>query len=58
MKRYALWALLILAAWWVIQDPTSAAHLVHATGRVPHPRRALAVDPGQHAADPAWSDPS
>ena len=33
MKRYALWALLILTAWWVIQDPTSAAHLVHALGR-------------------------
>ena len=27
MKRYALWALLILAAWWVIQDPTAAARL-------------------------------
>ena len=47
MKRYALWALLILAAWWVIQDPTSAAHLVHALGRGISPRRALAIDPGQ-----------
>ena len=32
MKRYALWALIILAAWWVIQDPASAARLVHQVG--------------------------
>ena len=32
MKRYALWALIILAAWWAIQDPTSAARLVHEIG--------------------------
>ena len=32
MKRYALWALIILAAWWVIQDPASAARLVHGIG--------------------------
>ncbi len=29
MKRYALWTLAALLAWWAIQDPTSAAHLVH-----------------------------
>ena len=33
MKRYALWALLILVAWWVIQDPASAAGLVQEIGR-------------------------
>ena len=39
MKRYALWALFILAAWWVIQDPTSAARLAHRTaGSSPTPR--------------------
>ena len=44
MKRYALWALLILAAWWVIQDPTSAAHLVHALGRgFTHAARSLST---------------
>ena len=32
MKRYAWWALLILVAWWVIQDPTSAAHAVRGIG--------------------------
>ena len=32
MKRYALWALVALIAWWVIQDPTSAARLVHGIG--------------------------
>jgi hypothetical protein len=32
VKRLALWALIILAAWWVIQDPTSAARLVHGIG--------------------------
>ena len=44
MKRYALWALLILAAWWVIQDPTSAAHLVHSLGRgATHVARSLST---------------
>ena len=33
MKRLALWALVIVAAWWVLQDPASAAHLVHTLGR-------------------------
>jgi hypothetical protein len=33
MKRYALYALLAVIAWWVIQDPTSAAHFVHSLGR-------------------------
>ncbi len=37
MKRYALWALIILAAWWVIQDPASAAHLVRRHRRIPDP---------------------
>lgn len=32
MKRYAMYALIILAVWWVIQDPTSAARLVHQVG--------------------------
>ena len=33
MKRIVLWALVAFAVWWVIQDPTSAAGLVHAIGR-------------------------
>ena len=32
MKRYALWALLILTAWWIIQDPAAAARLAHGIG--------------------------
>ena len=32
MKRYAVYALIILAAWWVIQDPTSAAHAARGIG--------------------------
>ncbi len=32
MKRYAFWALIAITAWWVIQDPTSAARLVHGIG--------------------------
>jgi hypothetical protein len=32
MKRYALWALVILAAWWVIQDPASAAQFARGIG--------------------------
>ena len=32
MKRYALWALAALIAWWIIQDPTSAAHLARRIG--------------------------
>ena len=32
MKRYALWALIILAAWWVIQDPASAAQAARGIG--------------------------
>ena len=32
MKRYALWALAALFVWWAIQDPTSAARLVHGIG--------------------------
>jgi hypothetical protein len=29
MKKLAKWALIALVAWWAIQDPASAAHLVH-----------------------------
>lgn len=44
MKRYALYALLAVIAWWVIQDPTSAAHLVHAFGRgITHAARSLST---------------
>ena len=32
MKPYAWWALAALIAWWVIQDPASAARLVHGIG--------------------------
>lgn len=33
MKRYALWALLVIVVWWVIQDPAAAAGLVHEAGQ-------------------------
>ena len=52
MKRYALWALLILAAWWVIQDPTAAARLVHGIGGFLTHAAALAIDPGQQQLTP------
>ncbi len=29
MKRYLIWALVSWLAWWAINDPASAAHLVH-----------------------------
>lgn len=32
MKRYAVWALIALIAWWIVQDPTSAAHVAHGIG--------------------------
>jgi hypothetical protein len=32
MKRYAAYALIILAVWWVIQDPASADRLVSQVG--------------------------
>ncbi|MGD0632541.1 MAG: hypothetical protein ABR987_24725 [Terracidiphilus sp.] len=32
MKRIALWALVAFAVWWVVEDPASAAGLVHAIG--------------------------
>jgi hypothetical protein len=32
VKRYALWALMALITWWIVQDPTSAAHFVHGIG--------------------------
>ena len=32
MKKLATYALVGLAVWWAVQDPTSAAHLVHAIG--------------------------
>ena len=32
MKRYAMWALIALIAWWIVQDPPSAAHFVHGIG--------------------------
>ena len=33
MKRIALWALVAFGVWWVIQDPASAAGLVHGIGQ-------------------------
>ena len=32
MKRIVVWLLVALIAWWVIQDPASAARLVHGIG--------------------------
>ena len=32
MKKFATYAGIALLVWWVIQDPTAAAHLVHAIG--------------------------
>lgn len=32
MKKLTTYALIALAVWWVVQDPTAAAHLVHAIG--------------------------
>jgi hypothetical protein len=29
VKKYASYALIALLIWWAVQDPTSAAHLVH-----------------------------
>lgn len=29
MKKLAAYAVLALAIWWAVQDPTAAAHLVH-----------------------------
>jgi len=44
VKRYALWALVALIAWWVIQDPTSAARAVHALGGfLTHAARSLST---------------
>jgi len=33
VKRIVLWALVAFAVWWVVEDPASAAGLVHAIGR-------------------------
>lgn len=44
MKRYALWALLALIAWWVIQDPTAAARLAHGiSGFLTHAAHSLST---------------
>jgi hypothetical protein len=32
VKKYATYALIALAIWWAVQDPTAAAHLVHGIG--------------------------
>ena len=32
MKKLVFYGLLALVIWWAIQDPLSAAHLVHAIG--------------------------
>lgn len=32
MKKLATYALVGLLIWWAVEDPTSAAHLVHAIG--------------------------
>jgi hypothetical protein len=33
VKRIVLWALVAFAMWWVVEDPASAAGMVHAIGR-------------------------
>jgi hypothetical protein len=32
VKRILIWALVAFAVWWVVEDPASAAGLVHALG--------------------------
>jgi hypothetical protein len=32
VKKLATYAAIALLVWWAIQDPTAAAHLVHAIG--------------------------
>jgi hypothetical protein len=32
LKQIAGWALLAFIVWWIIQQPTNAAHLVHNIG--------------------------
>ena len=32
MKRIVVWALVAFAVWWVVEDPASAAGLVHVIG--------------------------
>lgn len=32
MKKLATYALVVLAVWWAVKDPTAAAHLVHSIG--------------------------
>jgi len=33
VKRIVLWALVAFAVWWVVEDPASAAGLVHTIGQ-------------------------
>jgi len=44
VKRIVFWLLVALIAWWVIQDPTSAARLVHGLGGfLTHAARSLST---------------
>jgi len=44
VKRYAVWALIAVIAWWIVQDPTSAAHFAHGIGRAfSHAARSLST---------------
>jgi hypothetical protein len=47
VKRAAKWALLALLVWWIVQDPTSAAHLVHTLGQgLTHAARSMSAFAG------------
>lgn len=44
MKKIATYALIALVVWWVVQDPTAAAQLVHdITGFFGHAARSLST---------------
>jgi hypothetical protein len=44
VKRIVVWALLAFAVWWVVEDPASAAALVHGTGHaLSHAARSLSA---------------
>jgi hypothetical protein len=44
VKRIVFWALVAFAVWWVVEDPASAAGLVHAIGKaLTHAARSLSA---------------
>jgi hypothetical protein len=44
VKRYAMWALAAIVVIWVVQNPASAAHVIHAvTAALGHAARSLSA---------------